>query len=212
MHYITFYKGELGIPQSVLVADKKKFEKYIRKAYEVNRKFWKTNMPIRIKPTYSRADFNRECGYATRKWNCAMTNDNEVIIIFAPSVFEQLTNHKLSSYLQTLTHEINHIFYHNFVGTYKPVWLSEGLAMYVAKQGEKYKGKINSRYLRYSFTPKDFEESDESARQYYRNSYLFTRLLIKKKGVQAIMNFLRSYRKQRTEKAYNVLYKKLRSK
>ena len=206
---ITFYRDKVSIPKGISVADRRKFEEYIRRAYEVNRKFWRANVPIKVKPIYSRADFNRECGYVTRKWNCAMTNNREVIIIFAPSVFEQLTNHKLSSYLQILIHEINHIFYDNFVGTYTPVWLSEGLAMNIAGQGKRYRGKIENKYLRYSFTKQDFGESDEAARQYYRNSYLFTRLLIKKKGIRAIMSFLRSYRKHKTKKVYTTLYKKL---
>ena len=210
MQYITFYNGKFTIPQNIPVTDREKFEEHIRKAYKVNRKFWKMNVLIKVKLIYSRADFNRDWGGTTRKWNCAFTSDQKVIVIFAPSVFGRLTDHKPSEYSQILTHEMAHIFYMNFVSTYTPVWLGEGLAMYVAGQGKRYRGKISGKYLRYSFTKKDLGESDKDARQFYRNSYLSVYLLIKKRGVRAIMNFLKSYRKHRTEEAYITLYKKFR--
>lgn len=206
---ITFYKDKINLPKNIPVTDMEKFDKYIKKAYEVNKKFWGIDVPIKIKPVYSRADFNKEAGYVTRRWNCAFTSDQKVIIIFAPSVFERLTSYRLPSYLQTLIHEMNHIFYMNFVGTCTPIWLFEGLAMDMAGQDKRYRGQINTKYLRYSFAPEDFGESDEDAKQFYRNSYLFTRLLIKKRGVQMIIDFLKSYRKTRTKRAYIAWYKKL---
>jgi len=209
LQYITFYNGKLTIPKNISIADKKKFAGCIKSAYKIDRKFWGTDAPIKIKPIYSRSDFSREWGGTTRKWQCAFTSDKKVIVIFAPSVFGKLTNHKPSEYLQILIHEMNHIFYMDFVGATTPVWLLEGLAMYVSGQGKRYKGKSNGKYLRYSFTKKDLKESDEDARQYYRNSYLFTSILLKQKGKNTIIDFLKKYRKHRTKENYKALYKEL---
>ncbi len=209
---ITRYKDKLNIPKNVPAGDKEKFEKYVKKAYGVNKKFWKIDVAIKIKPVYSRADFDKQAGYKTKTWNCAFTSDQKIIVIFAPSVFERLTSHKLSGYLQTLIHEMNHIFYMNFVGTCTPIWLFEGLAMNMDElEDKKCSGQINAAYLRYSFSKEDLKESDGDAKEFYRNSYLATRLLIKKRGIRAIMGFLKNYRKHRTKKTYDVLYKKLNS-
>lgn len=207
---ITLYNDNIDIPKDIPVTDRDKLGRYIKEAYEVNKNFWKIDIPIKVKPVYSREDFNKEAGYATRKWNCAFTSDEKIIVIFAPSVFGRLTSHKLSSYLQVLIHETNHIFFMNLVGACTPLWLFEGLAMEMAGQDKRRRGQANVKYLRYSFAPENFEESDEDAEQFYRSSYLFTHMLIKKKGLRAIMDFLNSYKKYRTEKTYAAWYKRLK--
>jgi predicted ABC-type exoprotein transport system permease subunit len=82
--------------------------------------------------------------------------------------------------------------------------------MNISKQNAK-PGKIDSKYLLYSYNDDEFVQSDEYSAPFYKNSNLFTRLLLKKKGKRAVIDFLKHYRRDRTKKTYDALFEKLRS-
>ena len=135
--------------------------------------------------------------------------NNRKITMFAPSVCERFTAHKPSDIPPTLIHEINHMFYLEFAGTVLPVWLSDGLAENMARPGRK-PGKIDRKYLIYAYKDTEFmQKSHEYVRQCYRNSYLFTHLLLKKKGKRSVMEFLKEFRKHKDRKTYDALFEKL---
>jgi len=204
--YIRITKGKIRYPEAISVPDKKRLEKYIRKAYSINRRFWGIDQLIRIRLAYSRKDFDKEWGSHTEKWVGAIGN-NFRIFIFAPLVYKRLSTNR-SSYLQLLTHEMCHVFYTNFVGTWKPLWLHEGLAMWIAKQGW-FHGSVDTRYLIYAATEHEKWFRGKTSKLFYRSCFLFTKLLIKTKTKRAVMTFLKQYKMHANRKAYDILYKKL---
>jgi hypothetical protein len=84
---------------------------------------------------------------------------------------------------------MNHIFYQKYVGTYKPVWLSEGLASYF--QGGK--NKINKRLK----IPKNiFSKSFKiDSIKKYDFSYLLVKFLIKKYKKEKFFSLLKLIKK-----------------
>lgn len=196
---IQIKMGGIKIPNSIPQKDQKIFSQQIKKTYAMNRTFWGIDVPlIKIKLVYTRKDFDMEWGSKTERWLCAMANKNR-IVVFAPSVFERLTDYKISYYTQTLIHEINHTFYETLVGAYKPVWFMEGLAMVMAG-GRNWRGKIDPKYLFYTYRNKDM--TGEIAKQFYRNSYLMVKKLIKMNGKDNVIKFLKRYKKSPNARNY----------
>ena len=113
--------------------DNKFLEKCVKKAYKINKAFWNFDIKFNVRSVLTRKDMDKEWEGKTQKWMVAFAW-NKKLIIFAPSVYEKLGCHKLESYQDTVTHEMNHLFYQKFVGTYKPLWLSEGLATNIQKE------------------------------------------------------------------------------
>jgi len=207
MKFIRIEKGKIRISKSIQQKDQQIFKVYAKKVYLLNKKFWDFGIPlIKIGLVYTRKDFDKEWGSKTERWACAMTNKNR-IIIFAPSVFEHLTDYKLSYYTTLLAHEMNHTFYENFVCTYKPVWIMEGLAMIAAKQGNNWRGKINSKCLFYTYKNKNM--IGEIAKQFYRNSYLMTKKLIVTRRKNEIISFLKKYKQHPNVYTYMQFKKQL---
>lgn len=206
MVFIRIKKGEIRIPKNIPKKDREVFNVYISRAYSLNKKFWGTDVPIiKIKLVYTRKEFDKEWGSKTERWLPAMADENR-IVIFAPSVFERLTDHKLSFYSSTLVHEINHAFYMHLIST-KPVWIMEGLAAVVAKQGRNWRGKIDQRYLFYTYRNKNMR--GKAAKWFYRASYLMTKKLIESKGKKEIISSLRRYGQHPDINMYMQLKKRL---
>lgn len=204
---IQIRKGIIKIPKCVPQKDRRIFNLFIKRVYALNRKFWGIDVPIiKIKLVYTREVFDKEWGSKTDRWLCAMANKNR-IVMFAPSVFEQLTDYKLSYYVPTLSHEINHTFYETLVNACKPIWLMEGLAMLVAKENRHWHGKIDLSYLFYTYRNKDM--SGETAKRFYRNSYLMTKKLTRTKGKKEIMKFLKKYKQHPNAHTYMQFKKQL---
>ncbi len=207
MRFIRVKNGRIIIPKDLPPKDKRIFNIYITKIYASNRKFWGVDVSdIKIGLVYTRKAFDKEWGSKTERWACAMTNKNR-IIMFAPSVFGRFTDYKQSYYISALAHEINHTFYENLVCTYKPVWIMEGLAMVVARQGKKWRGRVDTKYLFYTYKNKNMV--GDTAKQFYRNSYLMIKKLIRTKGKKEIIDFLKMYKQHPNVNTYMQLKKQL---
>ena len=188
--------------------DKAYLENCIKRAYAINKKFFGFDIDYKIKLVYSREEFNKEWKLDTPEWMCAFAN-NGCITIFAPSVFEKLTVHKLKNYESTIIHELNHLFFQKLVGTYKPIWLQEGLAMNVeemSKKGRtyKYKGGPNNKFLFYTYNEEQFFKS---SKEYYMNSYLATKKLLTDIGRIKVIRLLKKYSIKPTKENYIKLFK-----
>ncbi len=200
MAFIRIENGAIYFPRGISQRDREVFDRHIRRVYTLNRDFWGFDVPlIRIRPVYTRKAFDKEWGGKTERWQCAMANQHR-IVVFAPSVFERLTCYKLHHYGQHLAHEVNHSFYEAIVHSYKPVWLMEGLAMVFARQGRHWRGRIDERYLFYTYRNKGMK--DREALRFYRNSYLMTERLLKANGRKKVLAAIRAYAKDPDLKAY----------
>lgn len=100
----------------------------IRKAYLKNRKFYnKSIKKFKLIFLYSRKEMNKFWRERTSRWCIAFTRNK--IYIFSPQIIEKVSIHKKEVFFNTLIHELNHMFYLKIFKTYKPLWISEGLAL-----------------------------------------------------------------------------------
>lgn len=197
-----------GRPPSsrALATDNAYVRKALKAAHQANERFWNLELPVRVKLIYSREDLDREWGSKTERWLAAMTDERRTAIL-APSVFERLTDRKLPEYPTILTHEICHAFYERFVGTGRPAWLNEGIAMTVAMQGRRYNGEPDASCLVYDY--KDVDLRGASGREFYRSSYLAVKRILHKRGKGRLLAFLRAYRKDPCLRNYQSLRRRL---
>lgn len=181
--------------------DFKYVNRIVKSAYKLNKNFFGFDIKHEVRLIYSREEFDKEWGSKTPDWMCAFAN-NGVVTIFAPSIFEKLTVHQLKHYESTIIHELNHLFLYKLLGTYKPIWLQEGLAMNIeekSKNGRQYKydSKLNVKYLFYTYNDKSFLKY---SKEFYENSYLATKILFKILGKEKLIDALRKYAKKPTKK------------
>jgi len=114
----------------------------ILKAYQLNKQFFKTTISkFEIKLIYSRKDFNKLWGRKTERFVSAFARNNK-IVIFSYAIFDKETKWKQKDFLSTLIHEINHLFYTKLRNhEYKPLWLSEGLAVFMQHNQKRFSYK-----------------------------------------------------------------------
>lgn len=128
--------------------------------------------------------------------------NKERIFIFAPSVWGRLADTP-HSFEQILTHEMNHVFYMNFVGAHTPQWLIEGIAMLVDGTGKnmRWKGMPKIEYCAFSLKERWRIQSGSNAdaSEFYRSSYLVTKKLVDRMGIEGLVRALRSYAKRPTK-------------
>ncbi len=209
MFTLNILKGKFSLPKALSAEDKKEL-KHLTDAYRVNKKFFGIDVPkFQVKLFNTRAEFNKEVHQRkTPRWLAAYSNKRR-IAIFMPSVFERLTSHRLSAYRQILTHEMNHVFYGNFVGHYAPIWLIEGLARNVAGQGRETNEPVNTDYLFYTYSDKKAYKNKAGAYHLcVENGYYFTKFILEKDGKSEIINFLRKYKVRKDKKVYDLSMKK----
>jgi len=101
--------------------------------------------PIRICLIYSPEEYLFFSGYPKHEnWMSACTGYHNTIYIFAPSVIEKYTIHKITEISKTLIHEITHFFYGYSAmkkNMAKLVLWDEGIAEYIADK--KFDREIN---------------------------------------------------------------------
>ncbi|MGD0728796.1 MAG: hypothetical protein ABR981_01850 [Candidatus Micrarchaeaceae archaeon] len=184
-------------------------KKYFTRAYKLNQNMFSGITPnFRIVLCYSRKEFDKELGWKTGKWEAAVS-DKRRIFIFAPSVWNRLTDNN-HLFHQTLTHEMNHIFYENFVGAPTPQWLLEGLGMLVDGTGKNFgwKGKSKIKYLAFSLKErwKIQSKSNNDALEFYKSSYLATKRIVNKLGIQGLMKLVAKYAECPVKKSYDMVF------
>ncbi len=188
--------------------DKQYVESCARAAYKINKKifaFYKKEPTFQIKLFYSRKLYDLEMKAKTEKWHHAAANKHR-IAIFAPSVYEKETSYKLRIYKATIVHEMSHVFYRQSVGAFTPRWLLEGLAMniegrdYIRERGWRGKPKPNHLY----FTK--YGETNQDVNEFYRSSYLITKLIIKKIGLKGVTGLLVKYARSPIKRNYKKVF------
>ncbi len=96
-------------------------------------------------------------------------------------------------------HEINHVFYWFLIGSYNPVWFSEGMATYLMKtykidviSWKKYFRAVEKpeRFLYYRLIKKKYYENED---KFYSLSFIVYGFLHKKFGGKKIIMFLKDF-------------------
>lgn len=135
----------------------------------------------------NRVAMNTLKGEKTADWVVA-TYSNSTISVLTPTNYESESDHKYSDehYEALIKHEVTHFFYEHLTGNYKPLWLSEGIAVYFSGQC-RWKKKPSSfeTFLKYH---KDGGEG------LYHESGHAIKILVDRFGVGKLLSFVRQLR------------------
>lgn len=97
---------------------------------------WSGSIP-KIYLVPDRKTFDNLKGYKTENWVVGSTlNSRDIFYVLAPDKYEAESNHKYSDdeYFRLIKHELSHLFQKQLFDSYKPIWLTEGLAVYTSGQ------------------------------------------------------------------------------
>lgn len=122
-----FYDSEYGIEGVV--------EK-VQDAIEINVSFYNgcKDLPVDFNLTLlnHRHEYDEILGWPSSSWGSGLTRDNN-IYTFHPERRAVETSHSKESFVNTLTHEVSHIFSKSIFKK-ELWWTREGVAQYIAKQ------------------------------------------------------------------------------
>lgn len=132
-------------------------------------------------------------GKKTENWVVGWYS-SRVIYLLCPENYSKESSHTYSDeeYKKLIEHEVGHFFYRALVGSNKPVWLGEGISVYLSEQyKEKEKPKKFEHFLNY------YNQGDENV---YTESGYAVKLLVDKFGKTKLVNFAKSLWKHESPK------------
>ncbi|MDP3997767.1 MAG: hypothetical protein Q8P73_04685 [bacterium] len=154
----------------------------------------KLNAPMTIRLHFSRKSFDKQLGRHTQEWEVGNISQENTLNIFHPDAMEKYSTHNRAEFTSILKHEIAHIFIsHPARGKTVPLWLNEGLAMYLAGQVQDYSSSANY-YIEKSFYEKISTQQgwDKHANyEAYKYACLFVYFLIKRYSIKTLLTLLK---------------------
>lgn len=112
-----------------------RIERYFRKAYDINRKFFKSELePFTVRFWYSRELFNKHFKLPSESKyhaNSGMKATDPMDFVSSSVLKPEGRMLPPKEYQKLVTHEFCHRFYFQKYGAY-PAWLAEGFAIFVA--------------------------------------------------------------------------------
>lgn len=143
----------------------------------------------------SREEMDMALGRKTEPWLVANADpENGLIHILSEDKFETESNHPREDFPRTLKHEISHNFYNQITGGVLPVWLNEGICLYLAKQIKNPPKEVNWDIDYY------FDHADEGV---YFYSALLVRYLIENYGKDKFLELISNLKAPLTKEGFN---------
>ena len=194
------YKKDDKFGKQIALAVKKAEKKY-------HNFFHAKSIPFKVILTYSNKEYDAKAGLKNVKtWRGAYLVKNKIVML-SPAV--KKPEYDIHSYFD---HEINHMFYISLVGSYHPVWFSEGMATYLMKT-YKFDKKRFKKYFKSIKKPENYLYYRYLKKKYYKNgsifyplSYLVYEFLHEKYGQKKILCLLREFSKKKSKKQFNKLF------
>jgi len=153
----------------------------------------------------SRQEFDDICGEKTQSWVTGFHTQN-FIFLMDEDVYETESSKKFNPeyYPLTLKHELSHYFYLNLASTSKPVWLNEGLAIYLSKQYQ-FKTPITKfkNFLKFVSTNAIREET------VYPESGFVVKKLIDKFGSDKILELIKNVKHAKNLQDFETIFHKI---
>lgn len=184
--------------------------KAVKNAEIQNKKLFQINPnQYFIDIVYSNNEYDKKTGLTKVKTHRGGYVHNNRITIISPHVRKLPFDLKSFFY-----HEINHIFYTTLIGSYNPVWFSEGMATYLMKtykidisRWEKFFRAIDKpeKYLYHRYIKKKYYAT---AKEFYALSFLVYKYLDKKYGEEKIMKLLKEFSNKPSKSKFDYLFKK----
>lgn len=127
----------------------------------------------------------------------------ETLHLIAPEAYVTESSHKSYSderYFWLMKHELSHLISQRFYDSYKPIWFTEGIAIYSSGQLEYYgRPKVFTKFLNF------FSTGGNGA---YDESGAAVEILIKRIGKEKLLEALKKIKTPVTEKSFNEFFKK----
>lgn len=177
------------------------YEKAMRELGDFFDKDWVENRPALIFVP-DRKTYNSIRGKETDDWEIAFAS-NDSIYVLDPKAYENDTCHVYSdeNFFMLIKHELAHSFWNLFTPWHRPVWLSEGLALYLAGQHKtRIKPKGFSNFLGFHH---------EHGRLVYDEPGFVVGLLVDKFGKGKLLELLRDLGPVESEKEFYDLFEKV---
>ncbi len=187
-----------------------------KKAYQKNKLFFGGDSHFfKITICHTEKEFKKRIEDRYYPWAKGGRLKNNDIVIRSPD--NVLSNYKqyggTKSFDTILIHEINHVFTCGKFMKKGPLWLFEGLAMYLANQRPKNSNSIikkaTPKIFFYKYSHKKWDKYHLIA---YPAYYLFTYYLIKKYGKQKLLNLIKASNKNTKKKDYEKNFQKVYNK
>lgn len=191
---------------NVTTSDNKKVEEFYEKSMKELKEFfkldWSENAP-KILLVPDRQTFDDLYEKKTERWVVGSTMmSNEIFYVLAPEAYERESSHKYSDkeYFQLIKHELCHLFSNIYLDSYKPVWFTEGMAVFCSGQLETMqKPKKLEHFLEFF--------SRGGAGVYNEAGFAFE-ILWKELGQDKIVNTLQELKHPITEKSFRQYFNK----
>ncbi|VVB83298.1 Uncharacterised protein [uncultured archaeon] len=133
--------------------------------------------------------------------------ENRNLFLLNPKNYEKESNYKYSDerFKEFIKHELSHFFFEIVSkGTKKPMWLNEGVSIFLSGQ-YKHK-KIPEKFEKFL----DFYKfNHEECRSCYQESGFVIKLLVDKFGKKKLVNLIRGLENIQDEKKFAKLFKKI---
>jgi hypothetical protein len=126
---------------------------------------------------------------------------DKFLFLLSPERFNKESTFQEKDFNTILKHELSHLFFLRATGGSLPAWMNEGMACYLA--GQKYQEKITKSIVEnlinchYTFD-----------RSLFALSFMVVEKLFNYRGKKILINFLKSFNKNITEKEFRILFKK----
>jgi hypothetical protein len=185
-----------------MTEDEKYLNQCLEKAYKKNKEFFGIDIKYNAKLMYSEQERKKILGKNLDEFAAAFVKRN-TIYIFAKSVFEKLSPHKIKDYESILVHELNHLFFRKYFGVFEPDWIVEGLACYVQGDWKRTIKKPNPKFLVWD-TPDELY--NENPRHYYESCLLTVENIINEIGLEHLFSLIKKYAKNPTKTNYNEVF------
>lgn len=139
-------------------------------------------------------------GKKTESWVVAWINGTSIYLLDKKN-FEKESCHKYSDkeYFARVIHEMCHVFYKFVPGFPFPLWLNEGVSIFLSGQN-----KFKEKPLKFSCFLKDYNKLSKAS---YNEGGFFIEFLIKKFGKKKLIELIKSPRS--SEKEFSNAFKKI---
>lgn len=140
---------------------------------------------------------------ATEEWVVGTTNNRSDIYLLAPDAYEKDSCHNYSDedFFMTIKHELAHCFWRLFSERGLPLWMNEGLAIYLS-------GKIDEEKIRGGFS--DFlKYYNTFGKGNYFESGFAVRLLIERFGKEKFLELLKKLDSVESEDEFHDLFERV---
>ena len=210
-------KYKVKLPLIIIHRNKKipsNWVKIVKEGILLNKKYFSLNKQFHIYICDNRQSFAKLSKLKSPNGASGSVGSMGNVSIMGPEEIAKMKYGKRSQFKGVLIHEMNHVFWKQNIGEFKPHWLSEGLANTICKHfvwPENYKYKPSD----YNYTHKILEfryMEKRSWKDIHMKYYIwaeFTRYLIKKNGNTKLKILLKELTKNNLKENYHKQFKKI---